>query len=60
MKPSAILKLVLILSVWAVTVLARFWIHADPGEAQWFMWVLAQGFCAAGFGFMLARIDLFR
>lgn len=60
MIPSAILKLVLILLVWAVTVLVRFWITVEPGEAQWFMWVLAQGFCAACFGYMLAKVDLFR
>lgn len=41
------------LALWAVTVGVRFWIRVEPGEQVWFMWVLAQGFCAASIGWML-------
>lgn len=57
-KVGAYAKMALILLAWIGTVIVRFHFRVEPGQAQWFMWVGAQGFCAAGFGYMLAKLEL--
>jgi hypothetical protein len=46
-------RFVLIILAWLVTVFVRFKVKVEPGEMLWFMWVLAQGICAAGIGWQL-------
>lgn len=48
-------RLAVLTLMYAVTVLARFHVHVEPGQLMWFLWVGAQGACAASLGYIFAQ-----
>ena len=42
---------------WIAIVVIRGFMHVEPWEAGWFLWVLAHGVVAARFGYVLKEFN---
>jgi hypothetical protein len=49
------LALMLMIPMYAFTVLIRKQIHTEPYQLLWCVWVFAQGYCAAIIGYLMGK-----
>jgi hypothetical protein len=49
------LALLLMIPMYAFTVLIRKQIHTEPYQLLWCVWVFTQGYCAAIIGYLMGK-----